>query len=116
MYLTTTDKLFNDLWYPNLFNNSFYHAEREDGDLKIYFDFPGLSKADLTINVIDNILQIDGPEKVDSDRLKRYEGISMKYKLPSDLNHTEMKAKFKNGVLVIKIPKNEEIRKKIEIT
>jgi HSP20 family protein len=85
---------------------------------------PGLTKKDIKINVKDNMLHITGERSVEqkdnSDdyyRIERRRGsFNRRFSLPDSVNENEIKAKFKDGVLAVTLPKLEEVKEpEIEI-
>jgi len=86
----------------------------------------GVEEKDLEVKVENNILFIKGereePEeekKEEKDYLKEecYWGtFSAEISLPEDVNSSQIKASFKKGVLLIKIPRiKKEIKKEVRI-
>lgn len=88
------------------------------GNIVVKADLPGLTKDDITVKLIDNILEISGEkkteEKVDTRdylRLERgYGKFSRTLRLPEGLDADKVVAKFVEGVLEISIPKVEDKR------
>ena len=88
------------------------------GNIVVKADLPGLTKDDITVKLINNILEISGEkkteEKVDTrDYLKLERGygrFSRTVRLPEGLDADHVVAKFAEGVLEISIPKVEDKR------
>jgi HSP20 family protein len=88
------------------------HDVIENGDLyELYIDVPGISKDNISMNVISqNQLQIQ-VEKKTSDNLKYLKrertsgGFSKELILPKDADLQTIKAKYDNGVLFVTIMK-----------
>ncbi len=89
-------------------------------------DLPGVKKEDIVIDVKDNILSIEGERKIQSETKEndyykvesRYGKFIRSFTLPKDIDADKISASNKNGVLEVKIPKQEKIEskpKKIEI-
>ncbi len=78
-----------------------------DDVLTMSFDVPGLSKSDITIEVEDRVISIEG-ENVGSGRT-----FNKQYKLTEDWDINQSEAKVKNGVLTLTIPKLKEKKKKV---
>lgn len=81
---------------------------------------PGLSKADIDINVKDDSLVIssikqeakEGEKKeevVYSKREFNYNSFKRTFTLPENIDHEGIKANFKNGLLFITLPKKEKV-------
>jgi len=87
----------------------------EGGVIVVKADLPGLSREEIEVKLIDNILEITGEkkheEKVDRrDFLKverSYGKFSRTLRLPEGLDGDHVKASFTDGVLEIKIPRIE---------
>jgi len=76
---------------------------------------PGLSKADIDINIEEDILTLSdkretSPESTSSFRLREfnYAGFNKSYRLPEDVDVEKISASFKNGILTITLLKKEE--------
>jgi len=88
------------------------------GNIVVKADLPGLTKDDITVNLINDTLEISGEkkteEKVDTrDYLKlerSYGKFSRTLRLPEGLDADKITAKFAEGVLEIRIPKVEDKR------
>lgn len=87
-------------------------------------DLPGLSEADVKIEVLDDVLTISGERKFQHEdntdgyrRIERAVGsFSRKLSLPRGVDAGAVKASFSNGVLEIHVPKPEEIKpQRVEI-
>lgn len=87
-------------------------------------DIPGVDPKDIEINMEDSILSIKGErntfnkeEKEEYTRLERVQGqFYRRFTLPDTADATQIKARSKNGVIEIEIPKKEKaLLKKITI-
>ena len=87
----------------------------------VTMDLPGVEKKDVEIKVSDGFLTISGERKIanqDSENNRvRYEiahgAFSRSFELSPEIVADKIKAKFKNGVLSITIPKAEEIKPEV---
>ena len=99
-----------------------------EGDDAYYIevDLPGVKKEDINIDVHDNILTVSGERKLEEERkddeFYRVESFYGKFErsftLPEDVDSDKIEAKDENGVLLITIPKAQQVDKapkKIEI-
>jgi HSP20 family protein len=83
-------------------------------------ELPGISKEDINLEVKDNTLTIKGEKKFEKEvkedyyfRVERaYGSFRRAFTLPSVVVHDKVKAEFKDGVLVIQLPKAEEAKPK----
>jgi HSP20 family protein len=90
----------------------------EGGSIVVKAELPGLTRKDIEVKLIDNILEITGEkkseEKIDRrDYLKveRSHGkFSRTLRLPDGLDGEHVTANFTDGVLEIKIPRVEDKR------
>jgi HSP20 family protein len=88
-------------------------------------DLPGLTQADVSIELDDNVLTISGERKAEHEeqkegyyRLERAFGsFSRSLTLPEGVDPEAIKASFTNGVLEVRVPKPEERKpRKVAIT
>ena len=92
-----------------------------DGEYLVTMDLPGVEKKDVEVNVSDGILTISGERNIvnqDSENNRiRYESahgaFSRSFELSTDIIVDKIKAKFRNGVLTITIPKAEELKPEV---
>ena len=85
-------------------------------DIIIKAEIPGVNKKDIRIELKDNSLYLNGKRKLKKElkeenyhRMERSCGaFSRIFSLPTSVKQDEIKAKFKNGVLQINIPKLED--------
>ena len=94
----------------------------EDTD-QVYYEvqLPGIEMKDVNISVTDQVLQIRGERKADTE--KREDGYHVKeatygtffrsFTLPTHVNADQAKAKYDKGVLTIVVPKQEEVKPKL---
>ena len=83
-------------------------------------ELPGVSKEDMSLEVKDNTLTIKGEKKLEKDvkeenyhRMERTYGSFMRmFTLPNTVQQEKVKAKFRDGVLEVMIPKAEEAKPK----
>jgi HSP20 family protein len=88
----------------------------DKNDLVLRGDLPGLSEDDVNIEVKDGVLTISGERKTEEKnadagyyRVERAFGrFSRSLSLPDGIDPEQVKAKFDNGVLEVRIPKPEE--------
>lgn len=89
-------------------------------------DLPGVEEKDLDLAIDENMLTIKAEQNREEERkeknyhvMERTSGSYQRsFPLPSDIDHEKIKAKFKNGLLSVSLPKNPESaseKRKIEI-
>jgi len=128
-FLTPFDKMFDDIIatsFPSInqqvgvnpFQGTAYpkvNVYEYDDKVGIVAEIPGLDKKDLDIEVEDGVLTISGekhglsPENGANVLRRELKQSSFKrsFTLGEQLNGTEVKATFKDGLLTIDIPKTE---------
>jgi HSP20 family protein len=93
-----------------------------DGLFKLEVAAPGLAKEDFKINVEDKVLTVSAEKKVDSetkegDKILRrefgYTNFKRSFTLPENVNVTDIKAVYENGVLNVHLPK-VEVKKMVQ--
>ena len=89
-------------------------------DVVVKGELPGMKKEDINVSLTKDTITISGEkkkeekiEKKDYHSLERsYGSFKRLFSLPSEVQTEKAAAKFKNGVLEIRIPKTEEAKKK----
>ena len=93
----------------------------EDGDdLVVKAELPGMSKEDINVSLSDDVVTISGEKKrekkIEKKNYYRLESCAgsfrRSFKLPADVQTEKAKAKFKAGILEMRIPKTEEAKRK----
>ncbi len=97
-----------------------------DDNFQIIFDLPGVKKKDINIEVLNGILKVSGERSLDIGSESTYlinESSFGKFarsiKLIDEVVEEKIKAEFKDGVLMLTVPKSKEIKsigKKITIS
>jgi HSP20 family protein len=94
-------------------------------DFVLRADLPGLTQADVNIELDDNVLTISGERKVEhEDRKAGYYRVERSFGsfrrslgLPEGVEPESVKATFANGVLEVTVPKPEERKpRKVQIS
>ncbi|MBT3589834.1 MAG: Hsp20/alpha crystallin family protein [Candidatus Marinimicrobia bacterium] len=117
------DKIFNNLldkdyslqhskpWNPSV------DIEENETSFSLTADIPGMSKKDVSIELLDGVLTIKGERselKQDEDdyfviKERNSGSFCRSFKLPENVKEENIKASFKNGVLSMSIPKEEVV-------
>jgi HSP20 family protein len=88
----------------------------DEKNIFIQAEIPGINKADMKISLQDNILTISGTKKKRDEKNEDkqyfrneiiYGDFSRSFSLPDDINPDNVEAVFENGVLKIKVGKEE---------
>jgi HSP20 family protein len=98
-------------------------AERDDEYL-VKVELPGVSKDDVKITLESNILTIRGEKKQEKETKKEnyhrversYGSFQRSFTLPTTVKNEKIDATYKEGVLMVSLPKAEEAKpKQIEV-
>jgi HSP20 family protein len=112
------DEYENAVWMP------LTDIYEDKDDYKIKADLPGIKKDDVKISFTDGKLSISGErnqqketEEAKCHRIERTFGkYFISFTLPKKIKEDKIKAEFKDGQLIVTIPKAEEVKpKEIEI-
>jgi len=114
------DTLFNIFsprkWINHLPSNLNSDIINQDDKYIISIDLPGMTKKELSININNNMLIINGKRtsqyesKDDLSNQSKYGQFSKSYQLSDDIDQKNIKASMKNGVLEIILEKLPEIK------
>lgn len=94
----------------------------EDGNVVLKAELPGVSKEDVEVNLTDHLLTISAEKKKEEKveeknfyRQERYYGsFTRSFEIPTEVQADQVKAKFQDGVLEVRLPKTEEAKKKAQ--
>jgi HSP20 family protein len=111
---TGDEELATGAWSPAV------DIHETDDSFVVSADLPGLKKDDIQINVEDNTLTIKGEKKFEKKvpkdkyiRVERNYGTFVRsFSLPQNVDSTNIKATFKDGILDLTLPKKEESKPK----
>lgn len=98
-------------------------VQEDDKTVTIRLEAPGMEASDFDIEVIDNILVIKGEKRVEREQSKgRYYVMERAYgrferalTLPAEVNESKARAKYRQGVLWISLPKMQQIKHRVEV-
>jgi HSP20 family protein len=84
----------------------------EDGMYVLQLALPGVDPKDVGVSLLDNVLTIKGERKADHDtagkeyfvREVAYGAFQRDFVLPDGVDAAEVKAKYTNGMLEVKVP------------
>jgi len=117
MGYTRQGQLFSG-WTPPL------DLYQTDDNVVAVLEVPGIRKEDIDISLHDGMLTIAGErqtETVEGENAERTERFSGKFRrsisLPARVDAGKVTASYKDGILVVTLPKAEEAKpKKVEVT
>ena len=93
----------------------------EEGDnIVVKAELPGMKKENIEVSVTDHRMRISGEKKREEKVEKKnyyweersYGSFSRSFQLPSEVDTDKVEAKFKDGILEVRIPKTEEAKSK----
>ena len=141
MLPTITTRSFRPFYMPNFFDDDFFpvvsrstnsvpavNVREDDKNFTLEVAIPGIDKKDLKIDVNEDVLTISSESKSESDENKNgykrkefsYSAFSRSFYVPENVNREKIEANYKDGILTIALPKQEEeknkITRKIEIS
>ena len=128
-FLTDDVDNFAERFFPNTAGTDGFSSPNIDlyddkEDLVVRAEIPGANEKDIDVSLEDGILSIKGERKLENEdnkdnyyKIERsYGSFSRSFKLPVEVKTGDAKASYKNGMLEIRIPKEEKAKpKKIEI-
>jgi HSP20 family protein len=92
----------------------------EGDDVVVKAELPGMGRENIDVKVTDDAITISGEKKKEEKvekknyyRMERsYGSFTRSLRLPAEVQSEKATAKFKEGVLEVRIPKTEEAKKK----
>lgn len=108
------DELFRGKWSPDV---DIYETK---DSIIVKADLPGIQKDKVKVEVKDNVLTIRGERKEEKEingnnvyRVERQYGeFYRSFSLPGKVDASKIKAKYKDGILEVTLPKPEEAKGK----
>jgi HSP20 family protein len=134
MLPTITRRSFRPFYMPNIFDDDFFHVlsngtsskpavniSENDKNYVLEFAVPGIDKKDLKIDMNEEVLTISSENKNESEESKNgykrkefsYSAFSRSFYVPEDVNTEKIEANYKDGILSVSLPKQEEVKNKI---
>ena len=128
--LDLLDRFFSpdEFGYPISTNNSNWlpktDVTEDKNSYKLTLELPGLDKDNVDVKLEDGVLTVKGEKKEENEskdsrfhRVERHYGSFVRsFRLPESVKREKIEATFKNGLLLINIPKAEEAKpKEIEV-
>ena len=95
-----------------------------DDEIVLKAELPGIELKDVEVLIKDNILTLRGERKFEKEEKKEnyhriersYGAFQRSFTLPATVEQDKVKAKMKDGILEVRLPKAKEAKsKKIEI-
>ncbi len=121
------DEFFGRDWMDSVFSDQpgistpAVNVKENNDDFLIEVAAPGLEKNDFKIDLDNNVLSISSEKEIRNEdkeegrymrREFSYTSFSRSFSLPEAVDAEKIKAKHKDGILTITIPKREEAKRK----
>jgi HSP20 family protein len=129
MLPTITTRSFRPFYMPNFFDDDFLpmfsnrsssmpsvNIREDEKNYSLDLAVPGINKNDLKIDINEDVLTISSENKIEkeenSDGYKRkefsYSSFCRSFYIPENVNRDKIEANYKDGVLSVILPKQEE--------
>jgi HSP20 family protein len=106
------DKLL-DVDYSTYYTSNQYSQTSNDKEVVIEMAVPGISREDLKIDVVENILTVEAKPKVKSRFAKE---LKQSWDISKDIDVDGINAELKNGLLTLVLPKFKPLKKTVNIS
>lgn len=134
MLPTITRRSFRPFYMPNLFDDDFFsglnnktfsmpsvNILEDEKNYKLELAVPGIDRKDLKIDINEDVLTISSEVKnrneESTDGYKRkefnYASFCRSFYIPENVNRDKIEANYKDGILYVGLPKQEEEKNKI---
>ena len=134
MLPTITTRSFRPFYMPSIFNDDFFpvlsnstssmpavNIREDDKNYVLDLAVPGIDKKDLKIDINEDVLTISSETKTESEESKdgykrkefSYSEFCRSFYIPENVNREKIEANYKDGVLSVSLPKQEEEKAKI---
>jgi HSP20 family protein len=134
MLPTITRRSFRPFYMPNFFDDDFLpmlsnrtssmpsvNIREDEKNYSLDLAVPGINKNDLKIDINEDVLTISSENKSekeeDSDGYKRkefsYSSFCRSFYIPENVNRDKIEANYKDGVLSVILPKQDEEKAKL---
>jgi HSP20 family protein len=93
-------------------------VQEKDDEYLMEVELPGLTDKDIELNVEDNVLTLSSKKEESKEekkngyliRERRNHEFARTFILPAEVDREKIKAEFKNGLLMVSIPKKAEAK------
>jgi HSP20 family protein len=121
-------------FFPSLFDDDFFTAStsrpnvlpsvnirEDDKNYILELAVPGMDKNDLKIDIDEDVLTISSEQKNEAEDKREgytrkefsYSSFVRSFYIPENVNRDQINANYKDGILNVSFPKQEEEKKKI---
>lgn len=137
MLPTITRRSFRPFYMPNIFDDEFFsglttrnntmpavNVREDEKSYTLDLAIPGIDKKDLKIDMNEDVLTISSEMKSESEDSKNgykrkefsYSSFCRSFYIPENVNQDKIGANYKDGILTVTLPKQEEEKNKIART
>ena len=138
MLPTITTRSFRPFYVPNFLDDDFFpvltnktssslpavNIREDDKNYVLDFAIPGIDKKDVKIDMNEDVLTVSSEVKNESEEKKNgykrkefsYSTFSRSFYIPENVDREKIAANYKDGVLTVSLPKQEEEKNKISKT
>jgi HSP20 family protein len=134
MLPTITRRSFRPFYMPNLFDDDFFpvlsnrtssmpavNIREDEKNYVLDLAIPGIDKKDLKIDMNEDVLTISSESNNETEQSKdgykrkefSYSSFCRSFYIPENVNKDKIEANYKDGILSITLPKEEEEKSKI---
>ena len=134
MLPTITRKSFRPFYMSNLFDDDFFpvlpdrnssmpavNIKEDEKRYSLELAVPGMDKKDLKIDINEDVLTISSETKNETEENKdgykrkefSYSSFCRSFYIPENVNREKIEANYKDGILTVGLPKQEEEKNKI---
>jgi len=134
MLPTITRRSFRPFYMPNFFDDDFLptltnrtssmpsvNIREDEKFYTLELAVPGMEKKDLKIDINEDVLTISSESKNESEESKdgykrkefSYSSFCRSFYIPENVNRDKIEANYKDGILTVGLPKQEEEKNKI---
>lgn len=119
-------------FFPSLFDDDFFTAStsrptsmpavnirEDDKNYILELAVPGMERKDLKIDIDEDVLTISSEQKVENEEKQEgytrkefsYSSFVRSFYIPENVNADNISANYKDGILTVSFPKQEEVKK-----
>lgn len=134
MLPTISKRTFRPFYMPDIFDNDFFpvysnktssmpavNIREDEKNYILELAIPGIEKNDLKIDINEDVLTISSETKKETEENKdgykrkefSYASFCRSFYIPENVNREKIEANYKDGILSVGLPKQEEEKNKI---
>ena len=134
MLPTITRRSFRPFYMPNFFDDDFLpmlsnrtssmpsvNIREDEKNYSLDLAVPGINKDDLKIDINEDVLTVSSENKSEKEENKdgykrkefSYSSFCRSFYIPENVNRDKIEANYKDGILSVSLPKQEEEKTKL---